>query len=168
MIPTSPRMRLRALVGLMSFAASAVACSDDGSATTPTPVGTVEAVIPVGSRPLPLAGGFGAIWIRNGDGDVVRVDSVTNDVVATLEVGGAPYGYITTGEGSVWVARFDNDDVARIDPLTDSVVAEISVGSAPEGVAVTPGAVWVANHHDGTISRIDPATNSVVSTIRVG
>ena len=131
-------------------------------------VGAIAATIPVGPRPLPLAGGFGSIWVRNGDGEVQRIDVETNSVVATIEVGGGPYGYLVAGEGAVWVSGFDDDSVSRIDPATNSVVAEIEVGSAPEGVGVTPGAIWVANHHDGTVSRIDPATNRVVATITLG
>jgi YVTN family beta-propeller protein len=51
-----------------------------------------------------LAVGEGAVWVTNTDaGTVSRIDPATNEVVKTIEVGGAPSGIVVAG-GVVWVA----------------------------------------------------------------
>lgn len=114
-----------------------------------------------------------AIWVSNYlDGTISRIDPATNQVVATITVGGSPFG-MTAGFGSLWVANEGDGKVFRIDPATNQVSATIQTHDNAESVVVGAGAVWVSyygasDQPAGVISRIDPATNAVVAAIPVG
>jgi YVTN family beta-propeller protein len=115
-----------------------------------------------------VAVGEGAVWVANGDAEVVRVDPETNEVVATVQVGNSPSA-IATGDGAVWVADAGQNTATRIDSTgANAVTAVVPVGRAPGAIAVGANAVWVANTGDDTISRIDPDAATVVARIDVG
>ena len=102
---------------------------------------------------------------------MLRVDTATNTVAATIPVPGGPVG-VAFGAGSLWVSS-DDGKVARIDPATNSIVATISTQDTGGYVAFGGGAVWVTNpghegQADGTLTRIDPATNGVTASVIVG
>jgi YVTN family beta-propeller protein len=91
-------------------------------------------------------------------------------MVATIDVGLAPFGVAVTPDGSrVYVTNLNNT-VSVIATATNSVVATISVGNGPLGVAFTPDGskAYVANQFDHTVSVIDTATNAVTATVAVG
>jgi YVTN family beta-propeller protein len=59
--------------------------------------------IPVGDGPEDVAVGARSVWVANRlDGTVSRVDSQTNEVVATIDVGNAPSG-LAFADGQVWL-----------------------------------------------------------------
>jgi YVTN family beta-propeller protein len=97
------------------------------------------------------------------------IDTTTNKVVTTLDVGLAPAGVAVTPDGSkVYVAnRAANGTVSVIDTATNAVSATVAVGSNPVGVAFTPDGskAYVANQFDHTVSVIATASNTVVATI---
>jgi hypothetical protein len=77
----------------------------------------VTAVVPVGPHPQDVAVGEGAVWVSvpaeqpGQDNLVVRIDPITNEVVARIPV----EGYIeelAAGEGGIWGAgaQFDGGD----------------------------------------------------------
>ncbi len=104
---------------------------------------------------------------------VTVIDTTTNKVVTTIDVGLAPAGIAVTPDGSkVYVAnRAVNGTVSVIDTATNAVSATVAVGSNPVGVAVKPDGskVYVANQgRHSTVSVIDTATNAVSATIDVG
>jgi YVTN family beta-propeller protein len=81
-------------------------------------------------------------------------------VIATIPVGGAPYGVaINPTNGLVYVTNSNSNTVSVINPATNTVVATIPVGGAPYGVAINPtnGLVYVTNIGSNTVS--------VVSTV---
>ena len=144
----------------------------------------VAAVVRVGPHPADVAVGEGAVWVSvpaqgpEQDNLVVRVDSVTNEVVATIVVDGY-IEEIAAGAGGVWGAgiRFsgpgDSLYVDRIDPTSNQVVARIEDVSAP--LAVGEGTLWAVDRAgaragpDGSsLLRIDPATNQVAARIPLG
>ena len=97
---------------------------------------------------------------------VTVIDTTTNKVVTTIDVGLAPAGIAVRPDGSkVYAAnRAVNGTVSVIDTATNAVSATVAVGSNPVGVAVTPDGskVYVANQgRHSTVSVIDTATNSV-------
>ena len=51
---------------------------------------------------------------------------------------------VAVGEGSVWVANYEDRTVSRIDSRDGTVVATISVGPYPATLATGVGGVWVA------------------------
>jgi WD40 repeat protein len=144
----------------------------------------VAAVVPVGPHPADIAVGEGAVWVsvpaqRTGEDNlVVRIDAITNEVVARTRV----EGYVeelAAGEGGVWGAgsRFPGGDfspfLVRIDPASNAVVEEIPDVSGP--LAVGGGALWAvdragarAGPAGSSLLRIDPATNQITSRIVLG
>jgi DNA-binding beta-propeller fold protein YncE len=158
-----------------------------GREVTPEPVDLqprVSAVVAVGPYPVDVAVGEGAVWVSvpaqepRQDNLLVRVDSVTNQVVARIPV----ENYIeelAAGAGGIWGlgVRGSGPDLSfyvdRIDPATNEVVARIPDVSGP--LAVGDGVLWAVDHAgaragpDGSsLLRIDPATNEVVARIALG
>ena len=91
-------------------------------------------------------------------------------MVATIDVGLAPFGVAVTPDGSkVYVTNLNNT-VSVIATAANAVSATISVGNGPVGVAFTPDGskAYVANQFDHTVSVIATASNSVVATVDVG
>jgi streptogramin lyase len=121
-------------------------------------------------------------------GALVRIDPVTNAVVATIPTGRSPEGLAFT-PGAVWSAnhRSDQPDTAPA-PHTFSV-SKVEVASnletkrvvvetrgdtgdswqnfccGPQGATAGAGSVWAADTTTNQVSRIDPATGSVIATI---
>jgi YVTN family beta-propeller protein len=105
----------------------------------------VAATIPVGHTPLPVASGFGSVWVRNESselaGTVSRIDPATDQVVATIPIGmemgrDGLDGLAVTG-GGVWVAGLD---LAEIDPATNRVARKIN--HMCNAAIAADGALW--------------------------
>jgi YVTN family beta-propeller protein len=108
---------------------------------------------------------------NSGSTTVSVIDTATNKVTATVNVGSNPYGVAVNPKGTkVYVASDVNDAVSVIDTATNKVTATVPVGSDPWGIAVNPDGtkVYVANEGSGTVSVIDTASNKVTATIKVG
>src|SRR6516164_7921802 len=91
---------------------------------------------------------------------VTVIDTTTDKVVTTVDVGLAPAGVAVTSDGSkVYIANEAvKGTVSVIDTATDSVSTTIDLGLTPIGVAVAPDGskVYVANEAvNGTVSVID-------------
>lgn len=135
-------------------------------APPPLPAGArIATTVRLDPAPGQVAVGEGGVWVKGVPASVTRIDPATGQAVATIPIGAGEFGYVTTGEGSVWATNNDANTVSRIDPATNTVVATIPVRANPQGVTTGFGAVWVVNHRDDSISRIDPGTNQVVATI---
>ena len=80
---------------------------------------TVSAVITVGKQPCSgLAAGFGSVWVPNcSDKTVSRIDTKTNQVVATVPVGpSASEGGIAASPQAVWLVTDAKGVLSKIDP----------------------------------------------------
>jgi hypothetical protein len=64
-----------------------------------------------------VALGFGAVWAAP-SGQVVRIDSATNRIVAASKVADPPVDFnaITTGVGAIWVGDDRTQTLLRIEP----------------------------------------------------
>jgi DNA-binding beta-propeller fold protein YncE len=123
-----------------------VACSRADVVARIDPVSNrVVATIPVGHTPLPIAAGFGSVWVRNENneipGTVSRIDPLTNRVAATIPAGMATGrdgldGLAVTDRG-VWVSGLD---LEQIDPTADRVTRRIR--HTANWVTAAGGAVW--------------------------
>jgi serine/threonine-protein kinase len=111
--------------------------------------------------------GFGSVWItshRDPD-STMRIDPVTNEVIAVIEDTGWRAHNILITEDSVWIPAEAND-TARIDPDTNSVIARVP--GIHISLAEGFGSIWAATGRKDTLDRIDPATNTVSLSIPFG
>jgi virginiamycin B lyase len=130
---------------------------------------TVE--VPVGRGPCSgLAVRHGSVWVPCcPDGEVVRVDSTTLQVIARIAVPIANNeGGISSDELSVWLPTDAGANLAKIDPVTNLVVARIQIPAGSFTAAAGLGAVWVSSSGSGMVSRVDPTNNQVSASIVVG
>jgi hypothetical protein len=121
-----------------------------------------------------LAIGEGSVWVTAPDlrgdgsrGNLVRIDPSTNEIVATIHVGG-PITGLGIGGGWVWVTRPEAGPgtLFRIDPETDRVVDHHPVGVSPGQPIHAYGYVWVASTGaSSSVSKIDPGSGDVVDVI---
>jgi YVTN family beta-propeller protein len=117
--------------------------------------------------------GDGSLWTATDNGNLTRIDLLTNTIVKRVQLNKALVG-IAIDEGAVWVvATGFPAAIFRIDPVTYEVVATIPAGgnrdqSEEIGVAVGDGFVWVTDTNSGTVSRIAIAGNDVQAPVDVG
>lgn len=105
---------------------------------------------------------------------VIRIDTTTNEVAQTFELGGTHGADLTFLDGELWVLVFgdesvDNDmEVVRVDPVTGDVLARIPLGTgwahtvvaADDRLVVLESGPGAANAA-GRAAVIDPNTNAV-------
>src|SRR3979490_3151226 len=93
------------------------------------------------------------------------IDTASNTVVATIAVGGGPFGVAITPDGNrAYVANLFDNTVSVIDTAKKTVVATVALGNAPFGVAITPDGTRAYTTGD-PVSVIDTASNTVVATV---
>ncbi len=132
--------------------------------------------LPVQAR-IPLTGGadwvgigFDSVWVKTSS-SVIRIDPVTNSVVATIPE--ATCRGFSMGFGRVWTVDCSGK-VLGIDPFTNRVVDSIPVrlsGGGEGSISAGEGGVWVITSGDDSssdnLSLIDPGTHQVVSSTRI-
>ena len=179
------RRRALVLVGALLLASAAAGAiirvtvwQDSAVAVLPNSVAVVDtkmrivADVPVGSGPVAVATGGGAVWAANGgDGTVSRIDPDERKVVATIGIGGE-VSDLAFGYGAIWVAGGSDETLTRIDPGLNAVEARLTFGRSDPlsprpmfAVATGAHAVWVTrgNH----VLRIDPDTNEATADIPI-
>jgi uncharacterized protein (TIGR03437 family) len=114
-----------------------------------------------------IPGGAGTIWVIN---------TVTNTVASSVDLGvdayGGPieaYGVAVNSAGTrVYAGSCGSNTLFVIDAASTAVIARVGVGNCPQGVAVNRAGsvVYVTNWNDNSISVVDAATNTVTATIR--
>ncbi len=105
------------------------------------------------------------------NGTVSLIDTVTNNVIATVNVGINPLGVaVSYDKKRVFVTNVYSDTVSVIDTATNTVIATVNGFNEPWGVAISPDGerVYVANSGSDTVSIIDTATNTIAATVTVG
>jgi virginiamycin B lyase len=144
------------------------------SSASPAPFPSPVVVTPTESIPvtgaMALATDGTSIWLLTTDGELARIDPLTNSIAATVTLSPATNAYqsLAGDRAGLWVTDWDATKVLRFDPVTLEATASIDVGTAPKGVLVTSAAVWIANTRGGSVERIDPKTNTIVATITLG
>ncbi len=81
------------------------------------------------------------------------IDTATNNIIATVDVGSSPTGIAVSPDGTkVYVTNYDDNTTSVIDTATNNVIATVNVGAGPMGVAVSPDGkkVYVTNY-DATL-----------------
>jgi streptogramin lyase len=103
------------------------------------------------------------------DKTVSRVDTKTNQVVATVPVGpSASEGGIAASPGAVWLVTDAKGVLSKIDPATNMVSGEVSVPPNSAGVTYGEGAVWVTTPESNKLTGVDPKTAKVIHSVDVG
>jgi class 3 adenylate cyclase/streptogramin lyase len=158
-----------AVVAALLTAAAAFAFLRGGSETldrvAPNSVGIIDPSsddivdeVRVGSNPVDVAFGEGAIWVANLiSGTISKVDPDSRELRDTFNAGDKPRG-IAAGEGAVWVTNGFDNRLTIFDPTQNEVVDTRDL-AGPKDVVVGHGAVWVVNVTDGAVVRIDPETH---------
>ncbi|MBD1373105.1 hypothetical protein IC620_12145 [Hazenella sp. IB182357] len=111
-------------------------------------------------------------------GSVSVIETKTNTIVATIEVGLIPHTLAVSPDGKfIYVVNsFDgnlNGSVSVIETKTHTIVATIDVGLLPVGIAINPNGqyIYVVNNisieNKGSVSVIDTNHFTVISTITV-
>lgn len=79
------------------------------------------------------------VYVANGHAGTVSVLETTHhDLIATIRVGGRPWGIDVTPDGRyVYTANGGSNDVSVIDVRMNEVVATIPAGLRPWGVAIS-------------------------------
>ena len=124
----------------------------------------------------PVGVGPYAYITNGGSSNVSVIDTATDTVIATVDVGSGPYGVAIAPDGAkVYVSNMFSNNVSVIDTKTNNVTATVPVGISPAGVAITPDGtkVYTVNmgsypSYEGTVSVIDTSTNNVTATVPVG
>ena len=114
---------------------------------------TIVDTIKVGEGPRFISSGGGSVWVLNqDDGKVVRIDSVTKKVTASIDAklsGGG--GDITYGEGAVWVTM-PGIPVVKINAETNTVMKQYKGYGMGDAIRVAYGSIWVSG---SKLHRID-------------
>ncbi|HYB29899.1 MAG TPA: ABC transporter substrate-binding protein [Solirubrobacteraceae bacterium] len=154
---------------LPSSATVAVLAPPNSLAAIDTGSNRVTAVVPVGTRPGPIAYGAGSLWIGNLDDETVsRVDPATLQMLRTIPMGDPPTAVAFAGRRA-WVV--DSDPTATfvtatsIDPQFDAIGGTVRIGNVVPGTAaaaVSQGdTLWVAPF-SGELTRLDGGTGAVM------
>ncbi|HEU4510674.1 MAG TPA: cytochrome c oxidase assembly protein [Pyrinomonadaceae bacterium] len=111
------------------------------------------------------------------DGTITVIDTATDQVVSTLNVGGRPRGIrISNKKDRIWVAITSpsnqsqgEDKIVELDP-NGKVLAEYDAGTDPENFVLDDAAtrLYIANEDAGTASITDVKANRVIATMPVG
>jgi YVTN family beta-propeller protein len=114
-----------------------------------------------------LAFGDGSLWVANSlDGTVSRIDPVTDRVVDSIAVGGAPTSLTFDGR-SLWVTNTHAAEIVQVDTAKGRVARRVPLPAAPTGITHGHGAVWVSSEPAGVVFRVAPRSGDIAQT-RVG
>jgi ABC-type branched-subunit amino acid transport system substrate-binding protein/streptogramin lyase len=116
-----------------------------------------------------LAVGAGAVWARNPDGTVSRIDTKSGRRIARIKTP-VPPSTLAAGAEGVWFLSWNHQAVFPIDTRTNRVGESIPVPTDfLSGIAVGAGSVWATSPQDGLLWRIDAAgPRPIARSIDVG
>jgi streptogramin lyase len=122
-----------------------------------------------------IAAGHGSLWFgQRGADRIIRVDPVTGETLAVIDVPRDHDCGVASSSDSMWASCFDPDrivgSVVRIDPATNEAVATIHTGAAGGGPFEVQGRTWLSTSspEGGAFMAIDLDTNTVEEILRVG
>src|SRR6266446_3710233 len=131
---------------------------------------TVPPAIVVQSQPQTAAvrGDESMVYVTNFGGNSVSViNTGTNAVVATINLGASPTGVAVSPDGTRAYVTQTGNSVSVINTATNTVLTTLNGFNGPAGVAVSPNGTraYVTNQNGTTVSVINTATNTVVTTL---
>lgn len=97
--------------------------------------GKVEATIEMGENatdtPLAITASGNIVWVALNNGKVQKIDSSTDQIIASIDTGGNQLSDIFYASGSIWVISRTEGMVYQINPLTNDTIYSLSTGSKP-------------------------------------
>ena len=77
------------------------------------------------------------VFVSNGEGTVMAIDTANDAVIATIRVGQRPWNMAITPDGrKLYVANGRSNSVSVIDTTSNRKLRDVTVGEAPWGVVV--------------------------------
>ena len=145
------------LVAVLALAATLLAGCQRARPGDDCPSGGVA---PIAPGPLPSTSNTPeALWVAGRDGSLRAVDSRTDRVTATVDLGRSEALLLGVGGGLLFAYALDRGDVAVVDPVAARVVNHVSVPAARpyagNRLAFAEGALWIAQ--PGRLWRISSA-----------
>jgi YVTN family beta-propeller protein len=114
--------------------------------------------------------GRGEVFVSNeGSNSVSVISDLTNNVVATIAVGGFPFSVsYDNNKGEIYVAEQNSKNVSVISDVTNTVVSTFQVGNSPYGEAYDfdNGYTYVTNSAADTLSIISPGSSPTAYPIK--
>ena len=112
------------------------------------------------------------VYVTNyGSNTLSVIDGSTNNIISTINVGGAPQGVaVDLSTNRIYVTNGGSGTVSVIDGSTDNVIATVNVGTSPIGVAVNTSThfIYVTNFDSNNVYVINGSTSTVVAVLNVG
>jgi hypothetical protein len=111
--------------------------------TQPLPSEGLIAELDVLGSPDWLAADEHGVWVHRDDSSVILIDPASNEIVDTVDIGGALCQGIGAGDGSIWACA--DADVARIDAGHPEIISVLPVGKTYQQgeLSVADGQVWL-------------------------
>jgi virginiamycin B lyase len=95
---------------------------------------------------------------------ILRIDPVSNTIVARVRIPGEACSGLAFGFVSVWTPVCGKKPaLVRIDATKNAISATLPIPPAGSegGIAASDDSVWMVSDNNGTLVRVDPSTNSV-------
>ena len=131
---------------------------------------SICALLAIGSQSA-IAEPTNRIFVSNEKGGSISViNSLTNKLETTIDVGEQPRGIGLSPDGSeLYIALGREDKIVVIDPVTLNVIKDLDSGDDPEAFAVHPnGNLYISNEEDNMATVLNPKTGETIAQIKVG
>ena len=119
----------------------------------------VRDTLDVGTGPVELEFGFGSLWVRNRDQQLLRINPETGEILATIEgFGLSPSLGLSFGGGYVWSSVSGPPGIGAVDPNTNEIAYEIPLpGATFRDSYWLDGTLWVTSVFDRQLLQVDAA-----------
>ncbi len=119
-------------------------------------------ILPAGSSgPRGVVVNGSKVYVSNfRSNNVSVINSATNAVIDTIDVGKGPRGMASVGD-NVYVENFDDGTISVIDTDTDTVTDTVVVGHSPSGMGVSGTDIYVSSFQDDRVYVLDTTTNEL-------
>ena len=136
----------------------------------PSPI-AVEPIAEIGvDLPMAWASDGTTIWLFTARSNLLRIDPLTNSIVATVKLDMATDAFqgLAGNSTGLWITNWITNKILRFDPVTLAPVASFDTVALSKGVLVNGDTVWAASTRGGSVQRIDAKTNTITANISVG
>ena len=112
----------------------------------------------------------GELWVRAGDGRLLRFDARTGGRQASVQGTSGPASRLVVIPGAGVVVGHDDGTLERIDGATGRAVWSTRIGEKPGQLTIADGLLWTLGQNRGSerLSAIDLATGHMRRTLALG